>query len=191
MQKKALTDLNLTDCFLYFSDKNQADFFYDSLIYICEHDNKGAFGLIVNQPLKLTTHKLFKSLQLNSNNLKHDLDRVMQGGPVDGDKVFVLHSKDSGTDFSSKLSNNLYLSTDAEILKRIAEQRNLDFKVFLGYCGWGAQQLEQELNEGVWEVVNTSREKIFDTKPTQLVDRISNELGYNLRDISKGSKQTH
>ena len=67
------------------------DFFYDSLIYICEHDERGAFGLVINQPLKLTTKKLFKSLQLNANSLVHDLDRVMQGGPVDVDKVFVLH----------------------------------------------------------------------------------------------------
>jgi len=62
MQKKSSASFNLTDSFLYFSEKNMEDFFYDSLIYICEHDERGAFGLVINQPLKLTTKKLFKSL---------------------------------------------------------------------------------------------------------------------------------
>ena len=167
------------------------DFFYDSLIYICEHDERGAFGLVINQPLKLTTKKLFKSLKLNANSLVHDLDRVMQGGPVDVDKVFVLHGEQSASDASSKLLENLYLSTDAEILKRITKKADTTFKVFLGYCGWGANQLDKEFNEGVWEVIKTSQERIFDAKPSQLVDTISKELGYNLREISKGNNQTH
>jgi len=57
MQKKSSASFNLTDSFLYFSEKNMEDFFYDSLIYICEHDERGAFGLVINQPLKLTTKK--------------------------------------------------------------------------------------------------------------------------------------
>ncbi len=55
----------------------------------------------------------------------------------------------------------------------------------------GANQLDEEFNEGIWEVIKTSQERIFDTKPSQLVDTISKELGYNLREISKGNKQTH
>ena len=191
MQKKSSASFNLTDSFLYFSEKNMEDYFYDSLIYICEHDERGAFGLVINQPLKLTTKKLFKSLNLSANTLVHDLERVMQGGPVDVDKVFVLHGKQSASDASSKLLENLYLSTDAEILKRITKKADTTFKVFLGYCGWGANQLDEEFNEGVWEVIKTSQERIFDTKPSQLVDTISKELGYNLREISKGNKQTH
>ena len=191
MQKKSSASFNLTDSFLYFSEKNMEDFFYDSLIYICEHDERGAFGLVINQPLKLTTKKLFKSLNLSADTLVHDLDRVMQGGPVDVDKVFVLHGKQSASDASTKLLENLYLSTDAEILKRITKQADTTLKVFLGYCGWGANQLDEEFNEGAWEVIKTSQERIFDTKPSQLVDTISIELGYNLREISKGNTQTH
>jgi len=191
MQKKSSASFNLTDSFLYFSEKNIEDFFYDSLIYICEHDERGAFGLVINQPLKLTTKKLFKSFQLNASNLVNDLDRVMQGGPVDADKVFVLHGEKSASDVSSKLLENLYLSTDAEILQRIGKQADTTFKVFLGYCGWGANQLNEEVNDGVWEIIQTSHERIFNAKPSQLVDSISTELGYNLREISKGNKQTH
>ena len=67
----------------------------------------------------------------------------------------------------------------------------MGYKIFLGYCGWGANQLEEEVKSGAWEILNISRQNIFYEKPAQLVDRISMEVGYNLRDISKRSNQAH
>ena len=191
MQKEHSASFNLTDSYIYFSEKNKEDFFYDSLIYICEHDTGGAFGLIVNKPSRLSTRKLFKSLKLQIPNTINDFDRVMHGGPVDADKVFVIHDKQTDSEFSTKLAEDLYLSSDAEILRRISNQNNVGYKIFLGYCGWGANQLEEEVKSGAWEILNISRQNIFYEKPAQLVDRISMEVGYNLRDISKRSNQAH
>lgn len=191
MQTVLSTSFNLTDSYLYFSDKNKEDFFYDSLIYICEHDTRGAFGLIINKPSRLSTRKLFKSLELQIPNTINEFDRVMHGGPVDADKVFVIHDEKIDLKISTKLADDLYLSTDAEILKRISKQNNMGYKIFLGYCGWGANQLEEEVTSGAWEILKIARQNIFYEKPAQLVDRISMEVGYNLRDISKGSNQAH
>ena len=88
MQKEHSASFNLTDSYIYFSEKNKEDFFYDSLIYICEHDTGGAFGLIVNKPSRLSTRKLFKSLKLQIPNTINDFDRVMHGGPVDAGQGF-------------------------------------------------------------------------------------------------------
>ena len=76
--------------FLYFQEKNQNDYFYNSLIYIFEHNQQGALGIVMNKVIPISENIIFKSLKINA-----DIERknLLNGGPVDMNKLFVIHNQ--------------------------------------------------------------------------------------------------
>ena len=101
--------------FLYFIEKVPGDFFSNTLIYLCEHDSNGAFGFIVNQPTDFTVSKFLSSIGSKSNNHITSFERLMRGGPVDLDKVFMLHNDRSISNVNtSPLTDRLFLTSAPE-----------------------------------------------------------------------------
>ena len=135
--------------------------FHQSVIYLVEHDEEGAFGLVVNQfmarvPLKaLADH--------------FDMDETADtpltfhyGGPVSPRALFVLHSDDVVLDGSLQLPHALALSGNADILRHIANGEGPDqFRIVFGYAGWGPGQVEAEIAEGTWEVIDYDPDLVF------------------------------
>lgn len=135
--------------------------FQQSVIYLVEHDDGGAFGLVVNQfvarlPLKVVAEHF---------NMKETLDKPLTfhyGGPVSPSALFVLHSDDVTLDTSLDLEHDLALSGNADILQQIAKDEGPSrFRIVFGYAGWGPGQVEAEIAAGTWEVIDYDPDLVF------------------------------
>jgi len=135
--------------------------FSGALTYICEHTEDGAMGLIVNKPSGLHLNEVLEQLEL-PNSANDTL--IYAGGPVQMEHGFVLHSGSSIWDSSLQISDNLSLTTSRDILQAIGENQGPEhYLLALGYAGWGAGQLEQELKENTWLTCRANQEILFHT----------------------------
>ena len=160
------------------------DYFADSLTYICEHNDDGAMGIIVNRPSEVSLIEMFSQLGLA---LNHDLvdTPVMEGGPVALDRGFVLHGGDRTFESSHHLTDNLYLSTAIDVLDAIAQNTGPeDYLVALGYAGWGAGQLEDEMGRNVWLSAPADPAVLFHTPFTERLHVAAEPLGIDFRLIA-------
>lgn len=150
--------------------------FEHSVTYICSHDDEGAMGIVINQPTELDLSEVLEQLDIEG---AHGHDRiVLLGGPVHQDHGFILH-KDKG-DWRSTLSvtDNIHVSTSKDILTSLAQGTGpSDYKVALGYAGWSAGQLEQELIDNSWITVEASEDIIFNTPEDQMYQAALKLLG--------------
>ena len=176
--------------FLISMPKLRGSFFGDSLIYLWAHDEDGAQGLVVNHPFDLTLAELMKQLQLpaaaNARPEGAFAGKVVSGGPVEPQQGFILHTDDVRVEGSEPAAGaggaGLTVSYSREMLELIADERGPNrFLLALGYAGWGAGQLEQELAEGAWLTAPSSHDVLFETPFEQRLDRVAHELGIDWR----------
>ena len=142
------------------------DYFAATLTYVCEHTDQGALGIIVNRSTDLSLLELFSQLGLESSR-RFAAQPVLEGGPVAQERGFVLHSADKTFESSVQLTDNLYMSTAIDALQAIASDRGPQhYLVALGYAGWGAGQLEDEIANNVWLTApGTNPEEILFSTP--------------------------
>ena len=180
--------LKLTHHFLIAMPGLEDDLFSRSVVYLCEHSERGAMGLIINKPSDLTMRQLFDKVDLPLR--RDDLAQtpVLQGGPVHTERGFVLHdpialaepAPDDGSIYGSTLTveGGLEMTTSRDVLEALSSgvgpRRVL---VTLGYASWGEGQLESELAENAWLTVPASTEIVFDTPLPQRYDRALDLLG--------------
>lgn len=143
--------------------------FKDSVIYICSHDSSGAMGLVINKQMVKSGMAFQLSDMLSNIGIEGDVrvadTPVLEGGPVDIDRGFVLHSADYfKTETSLKLTNTLNLTSTKDVLEALVKD-NAPAKAMLavGYSGWGAGQIERELQDNAWIVADADEGIIFDT----------------------------
>ena len=138
-----------------------------SVIYVCEHTERGALGLVINRPTDLTLGTLFEriDLTLEIGPVKDTL--VFFGGPVQTDRGFVLHAP--AGDYSSSIKlGDMALTTSRDVLQAVAEGKGpARMLVTLGYAGWGAGQLESEMAQNAWLSVGADDSIIFDVPPEE------------------------
>ena len=137
--------------------------FSHTIIYVCEHSEEGAMGLIINHPLDIPISQIFDQFDLESAAQTGD-DSLLSGGPVQVDRGFVLH-RPSNRQWESTLpiSNDISLTASSDIISDIAnEQGPNDLIITLGYTGWGPGQLEQELADNAWLTVPGDADIVFD-----------------------------
>jgi putative transcriptional regulator len=174
--------INLTNQFLIAMPGMADDTFAGAVIYLCEHTERGALGLVINKPIDIKLKRLFEKVEL-------ELDRedladtpVFFGGPVQTERGFVLHDRlgEEGSHYNSTLSipGGLEMTTSKDVLEALAHgagpKRVL---ITLGYAGWGAGQLEDELSRNGWLNVNADPGIIFDTPVEQRYERALSLLG--------------
>ena len=166
--------------FLISMPKLRGSYFGDSLIYLWAHDEDGAQGLVVNHPFDLTLGELMKQLQLPAaTNLA---GKVVSGGPVEPNQGFILHTDDVSVEGSEGSGVGLTVSYSREMLELIAAERGPNrFLLALGYAGWGAGQLEEELADGAWLTAPSSHDVLFETPFEQRLDTVAHELGIDWR----------
>lgn len=159
-------------------------YFAGSITYLCEHNADGALGLMINRPVAdVQLGELFDQLNITGSSFRDA--PVLEGGPVQRDRGFVLHSDDVVLETSLLLQEGLVLTTAREILAAIAEgQGPQRFLVCVGYAGWGAGQIETELAENAWLTCAGDPDIIFDTPFHQRIDRAAASLGIDFRLIS-------
>lgn len=136
-----------------------------SVIYICEHTERGALGLVINRPTDLTLSGLFERIDLKLEIQPAGETPVFFGGPVQTDRGFVLHAP--AGDYSSSIKlGDLALTTSRDVLQAVADGHGpARILVTLGYAGWGAGQLETEMAQNAWLNVGADANIIFEVPP--------------------------
>lgn len=157
----------------------QDAFFQRSVTYICEHHAEGAMGIVINHPLKATVGDLLQQLEITfdtSNDITEQA--VCAGGPVEADRGFVLHSARPGYQSSLELEGELMITTSKDILQQLTTgDAPGKFLLALGYAGWTAGQLEQEIADNSWLVIPADPAIIFDTAHAQKWEAATKTIG--------------
>ena len=162
-------DMKLTGRLLIATPEMGDPRFKSAVIYICSHDSSGAMGIVINKQVIKAGGALQLSDMLSNIGIEGDVrvanTPVLEGGPVDIDRGFVLHSADYfKTETSLKLSDTLSLTSTKDVLEALVKD-GAPKKAMLavGYSGWGAGQIERELQDNAWIVADADEAIIFDT----------------------------
>ncbi|HSG02819.1 MAG TPA: YqgE/AlgH family protein [Marinobacterium sp.] len=176
----------LKDQFLLSMPHLQSDYFGGSLIYLCEHSDEGAMGLVVNKGSDLNFTEILEQLEIEPRIPSLDGVPVFAGGPVNTDRGFLLHGPAAGEWKSTlKLRDNLYLSTSIDILEALARGEGpKDYLIALGYSGWGPGQLEDELGRNLWLSCPANLDILFATDPEQRLTAAAKQLGIDINLLS-------
>ena len=165
--------------------------FAGSLIYLFEHTERGAMGLVLNRPTEVDLAKLFDKIDLKLEIAPLLEQPVYFGGPVQVERGFVLHESNPNVSYSSSLviPGGLTMTTSKDVLEAVAAGSGPSkFLMTLGYAGWGAGQLEEEITLNGWMNVPMAREQmieiIFNTPSSQRYEKAVSHLGFDLSHLS-------
>lgn len=178
---------SLENHFLIAMPSLQDKYFNRSVTYICEHSKAGAMGIIINQPSTMTFREL---IQQTTEDAIIDDDKsakiVVCGGPVHPDRGFVLHSKQAGWASSVELTSEIMVTTSKDILEVVGnEQGPHKSIVALGYAGWEAGQLEQEIQDNAWLTIEADTELLFDVPIHKKWQYAVNKLGVDVWQLTQ------
>jgi putative transcriptional regulator len=125
--------------------------FFHSVTYICEHNDQGALGLVINRPLDMQLGEILQHIKLQHSEPEARQIQVHLGGPVQQDRGFVLHEPLGEWEATLKVTDRIGITSSIDILQAIAKNEGPERSLItLGYAGWGAGQLEQEMAENAW-----------------------------------------
>ena len=176
--------VNLTNHFLI-AMSNMADpNFSGTLTYIADHNEQGALGVVVNRPIDLDLSALFEQIGLSlPEGLRGQI--VYLGGPVQQERGFVLHTPSQGFSSTLNVTDAVCLTTSKDILEAVAQGNGpAKFMVSLGYSGWSAGQLEQEMAQNTWLSVEADPHVIFDLPPEERLPAAMKLLGIDFSNLS-------
>lgn len=155
-------DFSLSGHFLLAMPSLSDPSFSGALVYLCEHSSKGAMGLVINRPTDLTVRALLEKIDLEVQQEPNADLPVLFGGPVAGERGFVLHTGDREWGSSLEIVEGIQLTTSRDILEAFAQGLAPEHSlVALGYAGWGEGQLEKELADNAWLVVPADLNVLF------------------------------
>lgn len=172
--KPAKGDLLISEPFL--PDPN----FERTVVLLCEHNEEGSFGFVLNKPSLLKYSDVIEDTSYN--------ETLYVGGPVEQDTMHIIHVMGELLEGSIDLGNGIFWGGNFEQLQIMISNNQIDpaaFRFFLGYSGWSAGQLEMELKEKTWIISNQARkDQVFDTDPDLLWKQVLNEMGGKFKMIS-------
>lgn len=165
--------------------------FVRTVIYMCAHSGDGAMGFVINRPQEVSFSDILLHLKIVDDDLIDDLPvsvsgfPVRTGGPVDGGRGFIIHSEDYHCNSSIPLSEDICLSTTQDVIRAITKGKGpRRATMMLGYAGWGAGQLEEEIARNAWLTCPASEAMIFDNDLETKYDRAMALLGINASSLS-------
>ncbi len=186
---RTLPELQLADHFLIAMPSMLDPIFGGTVVYVCEHHEGGALGMIINRPTDMTMDVLFERLDLALEISPHGESRsgkpVMFGGPVQVERGFVLHAPQADYSSSLKVSDDVALTTSRDVLEAVAEGHGPErLLVTLGCAGWGAGQLEEEILRNGWLTVKADPGILFDVPIEERFAAAMHLLGINPTDLT-------
>lgn len=159
--------------------------FYHTVTYICEHNAHGALGIVINRQLNIRLGELLNHMNLEAHSDEVAHRPVYLGGPVQPEHGFVLHQPVDGWEATLRVSDAIGVTTSRDILAAIASgagpQKSL---VALGYAGWNAGQLEQEMVANAWLSGPADEHILFETPDEQRWEAAASLLGVDLNRLS-------
>ncbi len=154
--------------------------FANSITYICDHSADGAMGLVINRAMEIQLADVFEQMELV---YEPEMGRrpILSGGPVSQQRGFVLHPTEGSWQSTIAIAPEISLTASRDIIDAMASGKGPNKAQFvLGYAGWGAGQLEQELKENSWLTVPADSEIVFDTPIEQRWHTAASRLGIDL-----------
>lgn len=188
--------MNLTGQFLIAMPAMTDPRFSKTVTYICTHNADGAMGVIINRSADITVGELFAQIKLETESTQLLNKLVHFGGPVQTERGFILHEPSEAFDSTIVINDMMALTTSKDILEAAADgdqsQKNAPQKMLiaLGYAGWAAGQLEQEISQNAWLNLETrdaerTHKLIFEADNTDKFDFAMGLLGLNLANLSE------
>lgn len=176
---------DLTNQFLISMPSLKDPNFEKTVTYVCVHNEEGAMGIIINKPLDIGLGEIFVQMDISVENSEANSKKVYQGGPVHIDHGFILHQGNKEWNSSIIVSPELCVTTSKDILEAIAEGKGPDEAlVALGYAGWSAGQLEQELMDNAWLTGPADADIIFNSNSDQCWESAANHIGVDIDKLS-------
>jgi len=173
-----MSSINLTHHFLIAMPSMADPYFAKTLTYICEHNDQGALGLVVNRPIDMTLQALFERLSLSITDTAMSEAPIYFGGPVQTDRGFVLHEPAGNWQATLRVREAIGLTTSKDILEAVGRGEGPKrMLVTLGYAGWSPGQLEQELSQNAWLTVEARDAILFDIPAEERLPQAMQLLG--------------
>ena len=178
--------MNLTHHFLI-AMPNMADpHFAKTLTFVCEHNDQGALGIVINRPIEMNLQTLLEQVSIPMEGAEFKGVPIHFGGPVQVDRGFVLHSPLGKWQSTLAVSSEIGLTTSKDILQAVARGEGPGkLLVTLGYAGWAPGQLEQELAQNAWLTVQAKPEVIFDLTAEERLAAAMHLLGIDFASLSE------
>jgi len=178
--------MNLTQHFLI-AMPNMADpNFAKTLTFICEHNDQGALGVVVNRPIDMNLQALLEQVSIQQDTDALQAVPIHFGGPVQVDRGFVLHSPVGEWQSTLAVGSEIGLTTSKDILQAVARGDGPGkLLVTLGYAGWAPGQLEHELAQNAWLTVPAKPELIFDVPAEERLPGAMQLLGIDFASLSE------
>jgi putative transcriptional regulator len=173
-----VSSINLTHHFLIAMPSMVDPNFSRTLTYICEHNDQGALGLVVNRPIDMTLQALFERLSLSLRDSEFSDRPIYFGGPVQTDRGFVLHEPAGNWQSTLRVGEAIGLTTSKDILEAVGRGEGpRRMLVTLGYAGWSPGQLEHELTQNAWLTVAATDGILFETPSEERLPAAMELLG--------------
>ena len=166
--------------------------FYHTVTYICEHNEDGAMGIVINRPAALTLNELLPQMGMSPAPRYMD-SVVLEGGPVEPEHGFLIHTPRGEWQSSMAITDEITLTTSRDILESLTTADTDSnsgstcpdkFIVALGYAGWGAGQLEQEILENSWLTVPATKEILFNLPYDERWQAAATIIGVDINQLS-------
>ena len=176
------SELNLVNHFLIAMPSMQDPMFSGTVVYICEHNERGALGVVINKPTDMNIETLFEriNIDMGSDISPETKKLVMFGGPVQEDRGFVLHIPSGDYSSTIKISEHVSFTTSRDVLEAVAHgvgPKRLLLSV--GYAGWSAGQLEHEIINNGWLTVPADPAILFELPIEQRLSAAIKLLGFD------------
>ena len=166
LASSSATTLNLANHFLIAMPSMDDPIFGGAVVYICEHNDKGVLGVIINKPTDMTMEILFERIDLSVADGPHNEvvnEPIMFGGPVQDDRGFVLHTPGAHYSSSLTVTSEVAFTTSIDVLEAVASGAGPKrLLVSIGYAGWSPGQLEEEIGRNGWLTVGADAHVLFD-----------------------------
>ncbi|QKS30564.1 YqgE/AlgH family protein [Accumulibacter sp.] len=179
-----MQSIDLTDHFLIAMPAMVDSFFAKSLVYVAEHNPRGALGLIVNRPIDMSLGSLLERIDvpLQADGIANL--PVFFGGPVQTDRGFVLHRPVGQWQSTLVVNEHVGLTSSRDILQAVAQRgQPRDLMVTLGYAGWSAGQIEHELAQNAWLTVPAQLRILFELPYEERLPSALELLGVSLTNL--------
>jgi len=158
--------------------------FSTTVTLICEHNDDGALGIVINRPLTLTLAGLFEQLDVDNPVSSEAGNAVVAGGPIGPERGFVLHDAEQSYENTLPVSAAIHLTLSRDVIDAMASGRGpAKSLVALGYAGWGEGQLEEEMLANAWLSVPATPELVFDTPFAERWDSAARTLGIDIASL--------
>lgn len=180
-----MDSVNLTDNFLIAMPALEDPYFSNALVYVCEHNENGALGIIVNRPIDMNLAGLLEKIDIKLEaEALADLP-VYFGGPVQLDRGFVLHRPVGKWQSTLAVNGDVGLTSSRDVLASVGSAGlPSEIIVTLGYAGWSAGQLEDELAQNSWLTVAAKPSILFDLPPEERLPAAMQMLGISFSQLS-------